>query len=299
MKQQDKDILCQLIRDHEDLAGSSRAAMLSLKAFIASINELKYQPDQVRDQYRELADAIKNTRPKIIPLIHLIEEFENEMAPHFDQDGETVRQKAIEILNAKHDKLKGKVGKIIELGLTCIQDNDVIVVHTASVDVTRMICLSKQVMDKNIKVVLLKQDIAKTKRLISTFTQTGVELETVPEYALSHYIHCASKMFFGAISVTHDMRAIAAVGTANIASLCHFHHIPVYLFANTLKFSHKPAEEQLIHEKRVTQVEDSCSYVLTTYSHDSVDLQMVDYLVTEEGIFPKEQIESYVRKLSH
>lgn len=299
MKEQDRNILCQLIRDHEDLAGSSRAAMLSLDSFIASIQELRCQPEEIREQYRELADAIKNTRPKIIPLIHLIEEFETEMAPYFDQEIEIIREKAISILKAKHEKLKTKVGKIIELGLTCIQDGDVIVVHTASLDVTRMICLAKEVLDKKIRVVLLKQDFAKTKRLINTFKQSNVDIETVPEYALSHYIDCASKMFFGAISITYDMRAVTAVGTANIASLCHFHNIPVYLFANTLKFSHKPSEDQFIHEKRVAQVEDSCNYVLTTYSHDPVDLKMVDYLVTEEGIFSKEQIEPYVRKLIH
>lgn len=298
MKEKDRTILCQLIRDHEDLAGSSRAAMLALDSFTAAIQELRCQPGEIRDQYRELSDAIKNTRPKIIPLIHLIEEFESEMAPYFDQEIEAVRQKAIEILNAKHEKLKAKVGKIIELGMTCIEDGDVIIVHTASLDVTRMICLAKEVMDKKIKVILLKQDFAKTKRLITTFKQSAVDLETVPEYALSHFIHCASKMFFGAISVTHDLQAVTAIGTAGIASLCHFHNIPVYLFANTLKFSHLSSKGQLIHEKRVPQVEDSCNYTLTTYSHDLVDLKLVDHLVTEEGIHPKEQIEDYVRRLS-
>jgi len=66
------------------------------------------------------------------------------------------------------------------------------------------------------------------------------------------------------------------------------------MFANTLKFSHGLSEDQRIHEKRVAHVEKDTSYVLTTYSHDMVDLGMVDYLVTEEGIFPREKIAGYV-----
>ena len=39
MKAEDKDILCSLIRDHEDTVGGSRVTMMSLKAFIASIQQ--------------------------------------------------------------------------------------------------------------------------------------------------------------------------------------------------------------------------------------------------------------------
>lgn len=297
MNEQDRTILCSLIRDHEDLVGSSRASMLALQAFMASVEELRCPPEEVRGQYLELADAIKNTRPKIVPLIHLVEEFEVEMEPHFGGELMQVRQAAIEILRAKHEKLDGKVGKIIQLGFTCIHDGDVIVMHTASGDVMNMIASAKEKMGKKIKVIVLKQDFIKTKKLINTLMKAGVELETVPEFSLSHYIGQANKMFTGALSITHDLKVVSAVGTANIASLCHFHNIPVYLFANTLKFSHGLSENQRIHEKRVAQVEDECNYVLTTYSHDMVDLKMVDFLVTEEGIYAKDRIAGYAAEI--
>ena len=297
MNEADKTILCRLIRDHEDLVGSSRASMLALQAFKNSIQELKCSPTDIRDEYADLADAIKNTRPKIIPLIHLVEEFEREMAPHFGADEEQILSKACEILQAKHDRLKDKVAKIIQLGLDCIDDGDVLVMHTASSDVTRMIALAKEVMDRNVKVIVLKQDFIKTKKLIDILKLAEVDLETVPEFSLSHYIGKANKMFTGALSITHDLKIVSAVGTANIASLCHFHKIPVYLFANTLKFSHGLSEDQRIHEKRITTVQNNTSYVLTTYSHDMLDLDMVDFLVTEEGIYPKEKIRDYVKEI--
>lgn len=297
MNEADKTILCRLIRDHEDLVGSSRASMLALQAFKNSIQELKCSPADTRNEYADLADAIKNTRPKIVPLIHLVEEFEREMAPHFSADEEQILSKACEILQAKHDRLKDKVAKIIQLGLDCIDDGDVLVMHTASSDVTKMIALAKEVMDRSVKVIVLKQDFIKTKKLIDILKLAKVELETVPEFSLSHYIGKANKMFTGALSITHDLKIVSAVGTANIASLCHFHKIPVYLFANTLKFSHGLSEDQRIHEKRITTVQDNTSYVLTTYSHDMLDLDMVDFLVTEEGIYPKEKIRDYVKEI--
>ncbi len=296
MQEKDKAILCSLIRDHEDLVGSSRTAMLSLQSFISSIRQLKCPSSEMRGQYLELAEAIKNTRPKIIPLIHLIEEFESEMEPHFGADEATVREKAIEILQAKHDMIKSKVGKIIEHGMNVIETGDVIIVHTASTDVMRMLAMARQVMEKDIKVIVLKQDFVKTRQLISTLQQARVEMETIPEFSLSHYVSEANKMFIGALSVTHDKKIVSAVGTANIASLCHFHQVPIYLFANTLKFSHKPSEDQRIHEKKLTREEESFSYELTTFSHDMVDLSMVDYLVTEDGVLSKMQIDDYVNR---
>ncbi len=294
MNSKDKDILCRLIRDHEDLLGASRTALLALEAFMASIERLKCAPEQIKELYLELAEAIKSTRPRIIPLIHLIEQFEQEMQPHFNGDLEKVRQKAIAILQAKHARLKAKVGKIIELGMGCIEPGDTIIVHTASLDVVNMLILAHQVMGKNIKVIVLKQDFIKTRKIIKALGEADMDPVIVPEYAMGHYVQQADKMFVGALSITHDDKAVTAVGTANIVSLCHYHKIPVYLFANTLKFSHLPSQDQQIHTKMVEQVQDQCSYRLTVYSHDMLDLDMVDFLVTENGVYPKEKIAAVI-----
>ncbi len=297
MNEKEKDVLCRLIRDHEDMIGSSRTSMLALQAFATSIENLKCAPGRIREEYFDLAEAIKTTRPKIIPLIHLIEEFEIEMEDHFDGELAAVRARAVDILRQKEAKLKAKIDQIIQHGLTCIDNGDVIVMHTVSGDVLNMIAMAKAVKQKNLKVIVLKQDFMKTKKLINSLQQSGIETEVVPEFSLSHYIGEANKMFTGALSITHDLKAVSAVGIASIASMCHFHKIPVYLFANTLKFSHGASEDQRIHEKKMAQVEGACNYVLTTFSHDKVDLEMVDYLVTEEGIIPRKDIRPYVAEI--
>ena len=297
MNKQDKEILHRLVREHEDTAGSSRSTLLALRALIAAIRELQCPDDELRDQYLEITDAIKNTRPKIIPLIHLIEEFEGEIEPFFASDPQAVRNKAVEILQAKHEKLQTKSGKIIEWGLTCVETGDTIVVHTVNVNVISIITLSHQVMEKNLNVIILQQNLTKTKRIINRLRRADVPLQAVPEYSLSHYIGQADKMFCAALSITADQKVVAPVGTANITSLCHYHRIPVYLFANTLKFAHGVFEDQRVHRETVRQDEDADAYELVTYSHDVVDLNVVDYLVTEDGIYPKAKITAYLDRL--
>lgn len=294
MTREDILILHSLMREHEDVLGSSRCTLLALGAFMASVQELACPPDQLHEQFMELIEAIKKTRPKVIPLIHLIEEFEKEMEPHYGQDPETAKQMAVELLHAKYDKLQAKSGKIIELGLTCIEQGDTIVMHAANANIIGIITLANQVLSKDINVIVLQQNLAKTKRMISQLRQSDVKLHAVPEYSLSHYIGKADKMFCAALSLTLDHQVVAPVGTANIASLCHFHQVPVYLFANTLKFAHGISADQRIHSESVTQDKHDQAYELITYSHCLVDLKMIDFLITEEGIYPKDKIKSYL-----
>ena len=290
MKTEDKEILCSLIRDHEDTVGSSRVTMMAIKAFIESIKQVRCDVDAVRELYSELSDAIKNTEPKVIPLIHLIEEFEKELDTSADETIDEIKNKAIRILEQKHDKIKARIGKVIEHGLTCIEAGDVIIVHTISYDVTNMLKLAREVLHKAFKVIVLKQDLAKTRRLIKSLSAADIDMEIIPEYSLSHYIEQGNKVFMGALSITEDMKVVSAVGSANIVSLCHLNNLPIYLFANSLKFSHMPSSQQRIHRKVESKTHGDVSFQLVTHSHDTVDLKHVDFLITEDGIKDKAAI---------
>ncbi|WP_319406487.1 hypothetical protein [uncultured Desulfosarcina sp.] len=295
MKDEDKAILCSLIRDHEDTVGSSRVTMMALKAFIESIRQVRCRVEEVRELYSELSRAIKNTEPKVIPLIHLIEEFEREIGESPDASIDQIKAQAIRILEEKYQKIKTKTGRVIEHGLACINEGDVIIVHTISYDVTNMLKLAHEVLHKNFKVIVLKQDLAKTRRLIKSLSAAGIDMEIIPEYSLSHYIERGNKVFMGALSITDDMKVVSAVGSANIVSLCHLNRLPVYLFANTLKFSHRPWSQQRIHRKVESKTHGDVSFQLITHSHDAVDLKHVDFLVTEEGIKDKAATMEFIK----
>lgn len=287
MKTEDKRILCSLIRDHEDTVGSSRVTMMAINAFIESIRQVRCNVEEVRELYAELSLAIKNTEPKVIPLIHLIEEFEKELEGLSYETVDEIKEKAIAILKQKHHKIKTKVGKVIENGLTCINEDDVIIVHTISYDVTNMLKLAREVLHKNFKVIVLKQDLGKTRRLVKSLSEAEIDMEIIPEYSLGNYIEQGNKVFMGALSITEDLKVVSAVGSANVVSLCHLNNLPIYLFVNTLKFSHRPSSQQKIHRKVESRRHGDVSYQLVTHSHDTVDLKHVDFLVTEDGIKDK------------
>ncbi len=298
MKEKDQERVYSLIRDHEDYIGSARIALLAIRSFIAAIKQLECSPETIREQFKELIETIKQTKPRIVPLIHLIKAFDQAMEQHYDnRDVDAIKSEAAGILDRLYDKLQSNVGRVIERGMNHIQENDLIVVHTASTDVTRMLVMAKDVFQKKFRVLILKQDFIKTKQLIKSLSEADISLLVVPEYSLSHYLEQADKLFVGAVSVTHDFKVLAPIGSANIVSLCHVNTVPVYLFANTLKFSYPPSSSQRIHTKMVSVHEGDCSYVLTTHSHDLFHLSQVDFLITEEGTVEKHSIDEYVDKL--
>jgi len=250
---------------------------------------------EIKELITELCDAIKHTEPRIVPLIHMIKAFETEMAGHCGEDLQETKNEVIRILQEKHDLLRSKVEQVIEHGVNLVEDGDTIVVHTASSDVTNMLVRAKEVLKKKFKLIILKQDFVKTKLLVRTLSKAKIDLLAVPEYSLSHYIEKANKLFIGAVSITPDAKVVAAIGTANIVRLCHINRVPVYLFANSLKFSFHPSSSQRIHTKTVSTSQDDVSYMLTTHSHDIFDLKLVDHLVTEDGKIEKPFMEKYVQ----
>jgi translation initiation factor 2B subunit (eIF-2B alpha/beta/delta family) len=92
-----------------------------------------------------------------------------------------------------------------------------------------------------------------------------------------------NKLFLGAISVTNDRKVITTAGSANIASLCRHHRIPIYLFTCSLKFTHQVSEEQHIPNKQHKVSHNGVSYPVTSFSHDIVDLTLIDHVITEKN----------------
>lgn len=59
--------------------------------------------------------------------------------------------------------------------------------------------------------------------------------------------------------------------------------MPVYLFFNSLKVTHRRSDDQNINFKEDTVVGTGVEYAHLSHSHEIVDLKMIDHLITEEG----------------
>ena len=119
--------------------------------------------------------------------------------------------------------------------------------------------------------------------MVMEFSQGGLELLVVPDNNLSHFLKAATKLFISAVSITPDRKVITTVGTANAVGLCHLNRIPVYLLVNSLKFAHRIVSEQHIYQVECQRSCDNLTYRHATYSHDQVDLNLIDHVITEQG----------------
>ncbi|MGD9732240.1 MAG: hypothetical protein AB7U45_08660, partial [Desulfamplus sp.] len=146
MKENVINTMYKLLRDIGDIQGIARTTVLALESFIASIKELECSREEVADLYMELADAVKNSQPKVIPLIHLIERFEKDMRQLMKTDPsiEEIRDKAEASLKEQIELFKNNASKVTEHGLNYIKNGDVIIVHSASSVVTNILIRAKE-----------------------------------------------------------------------------------------------------------------------------------------------------------
>ena len=101
MKTEANQNLYNLIRAYMHALGTSRTTVVALKSYIDAVQRLNCAIADFRPMLEGLNTVIKNTEPKVIPLVHLIEAFEAEMASLSDLSLEAAKKRAVEILTQK------------------------------------------------------------------------------------------------------------------------------------------------------------------------------------------------------
>jgi translation initiation factor 2B subunit (eIF-2B alpha/beta/delta family) len=296
MKQAEHELLYKLFRDHEDVIGESKTTILSLEALITSLMQLKCDKHEIKNQVASLFETIKNSEPKIMPLINLVVSINEEAIQKatFEKVSiKDIKNTLISFFKKGITLYKSNMENVIINGSSLIRDNDLVIVHSASSIVLHSLVKAKLDDEKNFKVLILKQDFIKTKQIIRTLDDAAIPYIIIPEHNLIHYIDGASMVLLGASSVTCDEKFIAAVGTTSIVGISHLHKIPVYLLVDTLKFSYFVCDEHRIHKKQLKEVHEDMEYSYTQFSHDIVQLKYIDSIITEKGAMSKEDVEKY------
>jgi len=283
MKAEANQTLYNLIRAYMHALGTSRTTVVALKSYIDAVQRLNCAIADFRPMLEGLNTVIKNTEPKVIPLVHLIEAFEAEMAHLSDLSLEAAKKRAVENLSQKLELFKTATAKVTVQCMNCIAPGDLIIAHSSTTYIRDALVRAHTELEREFKVLVLKHDFIRTKALVDDLERHQVDHILIPEYNLSHYLKSARKLFIGAVSVTSDNQAITGIGTANVVSLCHWYHVPVYLFAESIKFTHKSLPDQLIYYEERDKTEADFKFHMKTFSHDFIDLAMVDHLITEMG----------------
>jgi translation initiation factor 2B subunit (eIF-2B alpha/beta/delta family) len=237
----------------------------------------------------ELNKVIRRTEPMVVPFLHLIEEFEVELQGHLNKGLEKAKVRAIEILEGKLKRFEKDTQKVTEQCVSHIAPGDFIVVHSPTAYICNAFIRAHEEFKKPFQVLILKQDFYRTKDLVNALAENHIDYLLIPEHNLSHYLDQASKLFISAVTITSDGKAITGLGTANVVSICHAGGVPIYLFVESMKFSHKPLQDQNIFKEESHRTEKDYDFQITAFSHDYVNLNMVDHLITEKGEMAKEK----------
>ena len=277
-----------LFRDLSRVYSTSATSMIGLDSVKAAIEELVCNDSDLATEIRKLSDAIKNTQPRMFPLDNLMLILDKEIASL--TDGKLLTRESInKILKTLRIRLESDLSALVENGLKWIQNGDFIVIHSIEENIEHLIPEAKK-KGINFKILVLKQDIITTGKILSIINENQINFEVIPEYDLVHYFDKITKLFIGTQALTNDNYLICDPGTSNIVSECHIHKIPIYLFLKTLKFSHYPVVEQNIRKNTYKDEYDGIEYNFSIHSNDIIKLNLINHIITEKGDISLDQL---------
>ena len=283
MKTHMNDALDLLVRYYAKEVGSSGTTVAALNAYIQAVGRIRCPDKMFMDCIRELNCAIGRTQPRIVPLMRILYEFADEMKPYSCRPLETARLHAAAVLEAKRDRFKSDTISLSRHCSGCIAPDDVIIAHCPPGYIRDAFVIAHRELKRPFSVLILKNDVLRTRELVTALQQWDIPHTVTDEFNLIHFIKQADKLFISAASVTTDSHAVACAGAAAVASLCRWYRVPVYLFAETIKFSSTVLSEQHIRMEEQERTEAGYTFHMTGFSHGAIELAMVDHLFTEKG----------------
>lgn len=285
----ERETLNELLLYHSNTIGAARLTPLALDALIKAFRDVRPSGAALSDLFDEVREAIRDSRPKPIPLIRLLRLFEREFRPSAETtDFEEQKSIAVQLLEEKKSLYLQKRDLVTLQGLKHLEDGDAVIVHSAGYVVTNILLEASKKRDPNFMVFVLQLDPVRTPRVAAALEKAGIPNLIVPVHDLCHYQGQANKIFIGALTITPDRKVVAPVGTANVLSICHLAGVKSYLFANTLHYSLGIARTQQIDRTDFELDDPITSFSVTSHSHDLVDLSLIDTIVNEYGVVPED-----------
>ena len=295
MSNNDQLVLDALFRDIVKFYSSSQTSIITLNAITAAITELECPTEDFKMELTTVCDIIKNSQPRMFPIDNLIILLEKELQEkdYFsDKDIDARKTAVTKIIESLEERLNDDMNELANQGVKHIEDGDHIILHSVEEGAELLLPEAKR-MGKNFEVLILRQDLVKTKQVINILDTAGIKYTVVPEWDLIHFFDKVNKLFIGAYALTVDGKFVSDSGTSNIVSECHIHKLPVYLFAPTLEITNTFSRDQNIYLKDESVSESGSDYNLISHSSDIVSLDLVDHIITEHVAIDKSKLADY------
>ncbi len=284
------EALSLIFRQIESDRGTSSLSKYVLEALISSLNG--FEAGSVEDFYKELRELIvllKGTKPRMgVVIAHfcqiwdVLEERKSKI-----KSMEDLKMVLIKTVDSLNEEANQDAKQIISNGVDCVEDGDSILIHSHSRTVMNILAKAFRA-KKKIRVVLAEQEEDKTQDMIHFFQERGIPFVVVPEYMLSHIETEVTKVFLGGITFNNQYVFVTDAGTNSVVSEFHHAHIPIFMFMSTKKFSlwdvtSKEMTYKITQKQTEKHPEKFVTYERIKFSHDRVPVELVDFVVTEEG----------------
>ena len=249
--------------------------------------------EQFVEQFENIFELIRNVKPRYAILIDSL----FKIAPQVDSTATKEELvKFIETIKTEYEiemvLLQEHVRKI-----DAKDKNILIYDHSHSV---QHALETLKTMGQNFTLLIAEQELGKTSDSITFAHDLKIRYKVVPSYMLSYLDETVDMAFFGAVTLQHGGQFVMDPGSKSIISHLHLEKKPVYIFLTTSKFSLWTIQS---HQREIYVKSHMRKHHLTDieferikFSHDRVDWKLVDFTVTEKGIFnPEELNEEYSR----
>ena len=281
MSNLEQQTIDKLFRDLIRVYSTSATSMIGLDAIKMAITELACDEVGLADEINKLSDSIKKTQPRMFPLDNLMLILDREVQSLLNAN-QLTKKSIINLIDDFKLRLDSDLDSLIQKSLEWIEDGDFIVIHSIEENIENLIPEASQ-RGKNFKILVLKQDIITTGKILKILMENNIDFEVIPEYDLVHYFGEITKLFIGTQALTNDNYIVCDSGTSNIVSECHIHKVPICLFLKSLKFSHYPASDQNIRKNSYKDEYDGVEYNYSIHSNDVIKLDLIDHIITEKG----------------
>jgi len=284
----DQNTIDKLFRDLIRVYSTSATSMIGLDSMLIAIKELVCEDKDLENEIMKLSNTIKNTQPRMFPLDNLMLILDKKIQS-LNNNQQLTKQSVLTILHSLKSRLESDLKIMVKSGSEWIRDGDFIVIHSIEENIEHLIPEAKKRGIK-FKILVLKQDILTTGRILKILDENQIDFEVIPEYDLIHYFDEITKLFMGTQALTNDNFLVCDPGTSNIVSECHIHKIPIILFLKTLKFSHYPAADQNIRKNSFQDEHDGIEYTFSIHSNDIIKLELINHIITEKGEITRENL---------
>ena len=242
MSNLEQQTIDKLFRDLIRVYSTSATSVIGLDSIKMAITELACDEAGLADEINKLSDSIKKTQPRMFPLDNLMLILDREVQSLLNAN-QLTKKSIINLIDDFKLRLDSDLDSLIQKSLEWIEDGDFIVIHSIEENIENLIPEASQ-RGKKFKILVLKQDIITTGKILKILMENNIDFEVIPEYDLVHYFGEITKLFIGTQALTNDNYIVCDSGTSNIVSECLIHKVPICLFLKSLKFSHYPSKQK-------------------------------------------------------